>query len=848
MHCATCALTVENSLSSTSGVLESKVNLSTGKVSVTYDPSHISLNELTNAITNSGFSVKNEKITVRIGGMVCASCVQTVTKALLNQDGIISVEVNLSLERAYIQYNSSLIDIWKIRDIINNTGFKFLGTDTDGIDEEEKQKAKELKIQLFKVISGFVISLALMGLMALPFHNMQIIAYIEFVITTPVLIWLASPVFKATYGAIRNKSLTMDVMYAMGIGVAYIASVLGTFSIILDNDFLFYETTLMLASFLMLGRYLEAKAKGKTSSAIKALMELKADYATIIQDDNEVTIPIQDVQTGDLIRMRPGSRIPVDGIIVSGSSYVDESMVTGEPLPVHRMEDQEVIGGTLVTTGTFIYRATRVGADTMLSRIIRLVEDAQSSRPPVQKLADKVVTWFIPAVLIIAIISFAYWLGIRGMDLRFSLQTLIAVLVVACPCALGLATPTAVTVGIGKGAEFGILIRNGSALEVANKISLALFDKTGTLTHGKPVVTDIDSFTNNPDFLLSMASSLEFLSDHPISGAILNAAKERGIEPAEVTGYETISGSGLTGVIAGGKVYLGTPDYIRSSNVVFKPEEEAVISRREKEGKTTVVISRDDTALGLISISDQIKSDATLCIRLLRSMGIKSGMITGDNQVTAKSVAEMVDIDLVYAKVLPEGKEKQVAAIQKSGEVVAFVGDGINDGPALARADTGIAIGSGTDVAIESADIVLVKDSLLHFVAAIQLARKVMGRIKLNLFWAFFYNILLIPLAAGVLYPLFLFRPEYGAFAMAFSSVTVVSLSLLLKKYTPEALLPFRHESYPDGKMETDPVCGMMVDTHNAQYWSLSGGKKYYFCNKGCKDAFDANPSNFIKI
>ncbi|PWR71799.1 heavy metal translocating P-type ATPase [Methanospirillum stamsii] len=845
MHCATCALTVEKGLSSTPGVTESKVNLSTGKATIEYDPSLVTLSDLTTAVEKSGFSVAHEKISVRVGGMACASCVQSLTKFLLRQEGIISVDVNLSLERANITYNPSLVNIHQISEIITRAGFKFLGTDSSISKKQEDEKSRQLNHQLYKVIFGFALSLILMAMMYFTSFDMQMIAYLQLIITTPVLIMLAYPIFKAAIGALRTLSLTMDVMYAMGIGVAYLASVLGTFSIILENDALFYETTLMLASFLMLGRFLEAKAKGKTSSAIKALMSLEADTATIIRDDNEFTIPVQEVKVGDIIRVRPGSRIPVDGIVVSGSSYVDESMVTGEPLAVHRVPEQEVIGGTLVTTGSFVYRATRVGADTMLARIIRLVEEAQGSRPPVQRLADKAVSWFIPVVLTIAIISSLYWYGIRGMDLRFSLQTFIAVLVVACPCALGLATPTAVTVGIGRGAEHGILIRNGSVLEIANKISLALFDKTGTITNGKPVVTNIDSFTGNPDLLLSMAASLEFLSEHPISGAVLRAADEKGIEPAEVTGFENISGSGLTGVIAGSRVHLGTRDFVSLTGVSYTPEQESIITRREKEGKTIVLISRDGFLLGLISISDEIKSDAGLCVRLLREMGIECGMVTGDNQVTAESVAAMVDIHKVYSRILPEGKEKKVDEVQRSGEIVAFIGDGINDAPALARADTGIAIGSGTDVAIESADIVLVRDSLVHIVAAIQLAKKVMGRIKLNLFWAFFYNSILIPLAAGVLYPVLVFRPEYGAFAMAFSSVTVVSLSLLLKSYTPPALLHLRNNE--SVKKEKDLVCGMMVDTTTAQYWSDIGEKRYYFCNKGCKEAFDANPDSFIE-
>jgi len=847
MHCATCALTVEKGLSSTPGVLASSVNLATGKARVTYDPSQASLSDLTKAVEKSGFSVELEKIVVRVGGMTCASCVQTVTRALRALDGVVSVTVNPATERAYISYNPSLIDIRKIRDAIQNAGYQFLGTDRDEMNEGENIQERELKSQLFKIIIGFALSFIIMGMMYIPAHDMHLVSYLQCIVTTPVLFWLGKPIFLAAISALRLKTLNMDVMYAMGISVAYLASVLGTFSIILDMSTLFYETALMLTAFLSLGRYLEARAKGRTSSAIASLIGLQPDTASVIRDGTEKEIPVQDVITGDIIRMRPGGRIPVDGVIISGSSYVDESMVTGEPLAVFREPGHEVIGGTLVTTGTFTYEATRVGSDTMLARIIRLVEEAQGSRPPVQRIADSAVAWFIPVVLTIAVLSFVYWYGIRGMDLRFSLQSLIAVLVVACPCALGLATPTAVTVGIGRGAELGILIRNGSVLEIADTINVALFDKTGTITRGKPVVTDVDSFTGNPNLLLSMAASLEFLSDHPISSAILEKAQQEGIEPAEVSSFQTIPGSGLTGMISGGLVRLGAPEFILSQNLTINPEEAELLSRREKEGKTTILVSRDERILGIISIADQIKSDASLCVRLLKDMGIRSGMVTGDNHVTAQAVASMVGIHDIHARILPEGKEEVVAKVQKDGNVVAFIGDGLNDAPALARADTGIAIGSGTDVAIESADIVLVRDSLIHIPASLQLARKVMGRIRLNLFWAFAYNSILIPLAAGILYPAIRFRPEYGALAMALSSVTVISLSLLLKRYTPPALEHERQLGMHEDISEIDPVCGMSVQSKTAKYTSEYQGKTYYFCNKGCKDAFDTDPDRYKK-
>ena len=788
MHCATCALTVEKSLGSTPGVSSSSVNLATGKASVEYNPGVASFPDLVASVEKSGYSVVQNSIIVHIGGMMCASCVQTVSNALKSLPGVISADVNIGTEKAYIKYYPSLTEIKDIKKAITNTGYTYLGTDDEPDKLEEKAHQAELAQTLKKVVIGFLVSILLVGIMLIPSYDMFILSFVQFVIATPVLFWLAYPIFRAATGAIRNKTLNMDTMYAMGIGISYIASVLGTFSVVDDVNFMLYDTSLMLASFLMLGRYLESRAKARTSSAIKALMKLQSDEASVIREGIEMKLAIEDVVIGDIILMRAGERIPTDGIIRSGTGYADESMVTGEPLGVSKSVGDEVIGGTLFTSGSVQYEASRVGSDTMLARIIRLVDEAQGSRPPVERLADNVVKWFIPIILSIAIISSAIWYFIIGMNPGFSIQIFIAVIVVACPCALGLATPTAVTVGIGRGAELGILIRNGSVLEVANRINLALFDKTGTITTGKPAVTDFDTFIGNSSLLLSMAVSLENLSDHPLAKAIISKGESLNIKPVDVTEFESIPGMGLSGVVAGGVVHLGNREFLLSSGVPISETEDALITKRENEGKTSVLVSRDLQILGLISIADIIRPEAANCVSLLKEMGIRSGMVTGDNKITADAVAGLTGIESVFARVLPDGKEMEVSKIQKTGEIVAFIGDGINDAPALARSDTGIAIGSGTDVAVESADIVLVKDDLIRVPAAIQLARKVMGRIRLNLFWAFAYNVILIPLAAGIFYPVIVFRPEYGAFAMAFSSVTVVTLSLLLKSYTPPAL------------------------------------------------------------
>jgi len=850
MHCASCAINLEKGLSAAEGVEGAQVNFGTGKAIVGYDPGVTNPNLLARIVENTGFGVINEQVTIRIGGMTCAMCSQTVETSLKRLDGVLTVTVNLGTERAYVTYNSSMVTLIQMRDAIVNAGYQYLGTDKEGtLNAGDKELQADLNDKLKRVIIGFLISGVLMGMMAAPVDMMHTLMYLQFVIATPAFFWLGMPIFKAAIAALRNQTLNMDVMYAMGTGVAYLASVLGTFGIVLDMSYILYETAIMLTSFLMLGRYLEARAKGRTSSAIQSLGKLKADTASVIRGEDEKKVPIEDVIVGDKVIIRPGDRIPVDGIIISGSSFIDESMVTGEPVPVEKLPGADVIAGTLATSGSVIFEARRVGADTMLSRIIRLVEEAQGTKPPVQRIADTAVAWFIPVVLVIAIAAFIFWFFVADAGLQFSLQTLIAVMVVACPCALGLATPTAITVGVGRGAELGILIRNGESLEVSDRLTTMLFDKTGTLTLGKPVVTDVDIFIGSRSLLLSFAAGLEHLSTHPLGEAIIAAAGDENIEPAEVLDFTYIPGKGLSGQIAGNTVRAGNQQYIIEAGVLIGTDAELQIEHRQGEGKTTVLVARDDQLLGLISLADSVKPSSAMAVSELKKMHITAALVTGDNQRTALAVGRMVGIERVIAGVLPDEKEHEVSRLQKQKEIVAFVGDGINDAPALARADTGIAIGSGTDVAIESADIILVRDEITDAVASIQLARKVMGRIRLNLFWAFAYNIVLIPLAAGLFYPNIIFRPEYGALAMALSSVTVISLSLLLRRYTPS----IRMNSIPlsqvkDGMaVSIDPVCGMEVETKNAKFMTTYQNKKYYFCNKGCLDAFENEPQKFLK-
>jgi Cu+-exporting ATPase len=794
MHCATCAITVEESLAQIKDVSTVQVNFGTDTAHVEFDPTKVSLSEMEKAVKDAGYDVVNREVTLKIGGMVCATCVQTIEAALRALPGVISANVNLGTEKAYVTYNPSVSAIPDMKKAIEDAGYQYLGIAGEVSEEAEKNaREKDLHDKFLRFTVGFAVSIPLMLSMWVPLPlSMQTLAYIMLVISTPVFFYVAYPIFRAATMALRNRSLNMDVMYAMGTGVAYVASVMGTFGIILTNEFMFYDTAIMLASFLMLGRYLEARAKGRTSEAIRKLAGLRAKTATIIRDGKEEEIPIDDVVAGDIVVVKPGSKVPVDGDVVAGESYVDESMITGEPIPPLKAKGSRVVGGTINTNSVLSVKATKVGRETVLAQIIQLVEDAQGSKPPVQRIADTAVTYFIPVVLAIAATAFIVWFFVFPVPpdpLLFAMTTLVSVLVVACPCALGLATPTAVTVGIGRGAELGILIKNGEALEVAEKITTVVFDKTGTLTKGKPEVTDIIPVGISEQTLLGLAASVEKNSQHPLAQAVVRKAGSTGITIEPADHFDTYGGKGVIATVLGETVLVGNRILMQENGVVIPDEIEARITAFEQDGKTVILIATGTRMSGVIAIADTLKDTSRESVRQLNAMGVHVVMITGDNKRTADAIARQIGIERVVAEVLPQDKAAEVKSLQEKGEIVAFVGDGINDAPALAQADVGIAIGSGTDVAIESGDVVLIKDDLLDSVAAIQLSKKVMGRIKGNIFWAFAYNAVLIPVGAGVLYPSFgfVFKPELAALAMALSSVTVVSLSLLLKKYIPEA-------------------------------------------------------------
>ncbi len=843
------ALEIKNTLLSLNGVIDAKVSFKNGTVKVKYDPTKLKIADIEKAVKNAGYKVIKE-VTLKIGGMTCASCVRTIENSLKKLDGTLSVNVNLNAEEAHVVYNPEKTTVKNMKKAVEETGYHYLGVKGEIENLEGKVKKRNLRDKRSKFLVGFVVGIPLMLLKYVPINTSSLLSYSTLAVSFPAFIYISYPIFAAAYRSIKNMNLNMDVMYSMGIGVAFTSSILSTFNI-LSKEFSFYDTAILLAAFLTVGRYLEEKAKGKTSDAIKKLINLQPQKAIVLRNSNEIEIPVKNVQINDIILVKPGGKIPVDGEVIEGESYVDESMITGEPVPVLKREGDEVIGGTINKNSTIKFKATKVGRETLLSQIIKLVEEAQSSKPPIQRIADKAVRYFIPVVLTVAISSFIGWYLILHSTLLFALTCMISILVVACPCALGLATPTAVTVGIGRGAELGVLIKQGEALERCEKLTTVVFDKTGTLTKGKPEVTDLVSVGINEKKLLKLVASVEKSSQHPLAEAIVKKAQEEGLKLEESENFDTFEGKGVTAKINGKEVLVGSKKFLKERNIPCPEEIEEKLFQLENEGKTVILVSLSGKICGAIAVTDRLREKAKEAIKELKKMKLDVVMITGDNARTAYTIAKQIGIKKVLAEVLPQDKVKEIKKLQEKGEVVAFVGDGINDAPALASADVGIAIGSGTDVAIETGEIILVKDNLLDVVAALQLSKKVMSRIKQNLFWAFAYNAALIPMAAGILHPLLKvdFRPEFAGLAMAMSSVTVVTLSLLLRKYVPPIKKNFgtvKKHVKEARKMVVDPVCKMVVDEETARFRSEYRGKTYYFCSLSCKEAFDENPEKYV--
>ncbi len=724
-----------------------------------------------------------KKTTIQITGMHCASCVTVLTRALQKVDGVQTAVVNYSTEKATVDFDPAKANEPALIAAIKSKGYQAIiadGKDQSKIAEiSRKKEIQQLKSQaLISTILSLPIVITAMFLMDLMIPGKD---YLLWLLATPIQFYIGRSFYKGAWAALKNKSGNMDLLIAIGTSAAYFYSAY----VVLFNTvgYQYFEASAVIITLVILGKYLEAVAKGKTSEAISALMKTGAKTATIIKDGKEIQIPIDDVKVNDVIVVKPGQKVPVDGIIVDGHSSVDESMITGESIPVEKKKGDAVIGSTLNKQGNFTFKATKVGAETTLAKIIKLIEDAQTQKAPIQRFADRISAFFVPLVLYLALITFTIWFSFAHESVAFALITTVSVLVIACPCALGLATPTAIMVGTGKGAKHGILIKGGQALETAHKVKYVIFDKTGTITKGQPSVTDIlleNGFSENE--LLSIAGSIEKKSEHPLAEAIVRKAESLNYTPRAVTSFKALTGRGVEASLGSKRYYIGNPRLIEELKISLSKWKDH-LSRLEEEGKTVMVVADGKSVLGLIAVADEIKEDSPRAIRELKRMKITPYMITGDNARTAKAIAQKVGIEKFFAEVLPEDKAKYVQKLQQAGKV-AMVGDGINDAPALARADIGIAMGSGTDVAMETGNVVLMRNNLMDVPRAIKLSRFTMSKIKQNMFWALFYNVMGIPIAAGVLYPFtgWLLNPVIAGAAMALSSVSVVANSLLLKR------------------------------------------------------------------
>lgn len=805
MTCASCSQTVEKATGKLNGVQEANVNLATEKLSIIYDENEITLEQIKEAVDDAGYKAVSEmeKKIFSVTGMTCASCVQSVEKAANKLEGVKHSSVNLTTEKLFVEYDPSVVAAADIKKAVSEVGYEALEDmeTEDKADEDRDKKEQHIK-QMWKrfwISAVFTIPLLLISMghmlgMPLPsaidpMMNPAGFALVQLALTIPVMV-MGKPFFTVGFKTLIKLHPNMDSLVALGTGAAFIYSAMASIFILSGNESyaqdLYYESAAVILTLITLGKYFEALSKGKTSEAIKKLMGLAPKTATVVRAGTETEIPVEEVEVGEIIIVKPGEKLPVDGVVVEGKTSVDESMLTGESIPVEKEAGSAVIGASINKNGSIRYEATKVGKDTALSQIIKLVEDAQGSKAPIAKMADIISGYFVPIVIGLAIVTGLAWF-ISGETGLFAFTIAISILVIACPCALGLATPTAIMVGTGKGAENGVLIKSGGALESTHKISTIVFDKTGTITEGKPVVTDIVTAGGiGEEQLLTLAASAEKGSEHPLGEAIVRAADEKRLSLLQTDFFDAITGQGLEVTVDDKDLLLGNRK-LMDENDVDLGELAATSDRLAAEGKTPMYIAVEEEIAGIIAVADTVKESSFKAIEKLHKMGIEVAMITGDNKRTAQAIADQVGIDRVLSEVLPEDKANEVKVLQEEGRRVAMVGDGINDAPALAQADIGIAIGSGTDVAIESADIVLMRSDLMDVPTAVELSKATIRNIKQNLFWAFAYNILGIPVAMGVLY-LFggpLLNPMIAGAAMSFSSVSVLLNALRLKGFRP---------------------------------------------------------------
>ncbi len=738
---------------------------------------------------------KSKKTTISIAGMSCASCVLKIEKSLKAVKGVYDAKVNFTSTKAYVSYEKGIVTRELLVKAIEKAGYTTI-EEKPGVDVEKETREKEIAVLKVKFSVAVIFGLPLLYVamaphMGLPVFDVVIknMALIQFLLTTPILIAGYQFYLKGIAAFLKTKSANMDTLVAIGTGSAYLYSLFVSFAIWAGNsnygmENLYYEVAGMLITFILLGRWIESIVKGKTSAAIKKLMGLQPKTALVFRYGQEKEIPVEEVVVDDIVIVKPGEKIPVDGIVTQGHSSVDESMITGESIPVEKTKGSRIIGATINKTGSFRFKATKVGKETALAQIVKLVEEAQGSKAPIQELADKISAYFVPTVIVIGVLAFITWLLV-GEGFVFALTVFIAVLIIACPCALGLATPTAVMVGTGIGAENGILIKSAESLQIAHQINAIVFDKTGTLTKGEPELTDVITYNKAEDEVLLLAASVEKNSEHPLGEAIVKGAIRNNINLKEVKSFDSITGKGVSAKVDGRLILLGNRRLMKEKNIDITTKAQDDLERLENEGKTAMLVAADNELIGIVAVADTLKEFSKEAVTKLKTMGKQVIMITGDNKRTAKAIAKQLGIDRVLAEVLPKDKAQEIKKLQDESLKVAMVGDGINDAPALTQADIGLAIGTGTDVAIESGDIVLIKDDLQDVVVAMDLSAYAMKKIKQNLFWAFFYNAAGIPIAAGILYPFtgFLLNPMIAGAAMAFSSVSVVSNSLLMRRY-----------------------------------------------------------------